>query len=353
VSQATSLSRVIRNPIADAEARESSALLTGAIVFVAGTIPALFVFWGRDLPISGRGSLGEFAAIGSGIAAFLAFLYASLLRAAQHETRTWRRLRWFDVAAMCAAHAVIALLGWIGLASVFSASFQGAQVYGASAAVIAGVCMAITAYAAFLSAVNLTPMLLSLLLAVFLAVGTLASMLSASDPLWWKENLSTLGITDDISALAFNLTLIIAGVMVTTISHYATAWLPTTTRAEERGRYLIRLALILIGILLACVGIFTLDEFFAIHGLTASGMAVIYVAMVIALPRLVPSMPRVFILLGYVFVGVIAVLAIFYITGYYTLTAVELVAFVLIFSWLILFLRNAGSVEPALEPAAE
>nr|WP_227412111.1 MULTISPECIES: DUF998 domain-containing protein [unclassified Cryobacterium] len=196
-------------------------------------------------------------------------------------------------------------------------------------------------------------MLLSLLLAVFLAVGTLASMLSASDPLWWKENLSTLGINDDISALAFNLTLIIAGVMVTTISHYATAWLPTATQAEARGRYLVRLALILIGILLACVGIFTLDEFFAIHGLTASGMALIYVAMVIALPWLVPSMPRVFVLLGYVFVGVIVVLAIFYVTGYYTLTAVELIAFVLIFAWLIVFLRTAGSVEPKVELNAE
>ncbi|WP_168627572.1 MULTISPECIES: DUF998 domain-containing protein [unclassified Cryobacterium] len=354
MSRATSLSRVIQNPIADAEARESSALLVGAVVFVAGTIPALFVFWGRDLPISGRGSVGEFAAIGSGIAALLAVLYASLLRSAQQrDTRTWRRLRWFDVAAICAAHAVIALLGWIGLASVFSASFQGAEVYGTSAAVLAGVIMAITAYAAFLSAINLTPMLLSLLLAVFLAVGTLASMLSASDPLWWKENLSTLGINDDISALAFNLTLIIAGVMVTTISHYATAWLPTATQAEARGRYLVRLALILIGILLACVGIFTLDEFFAIHGLTASGMALIYVAMVIALPWLVPSMPRVFVLLGYVFVGVIVVLAIFYVTGYYTLTAVELIAFVLIFAWLIVFLRTAGSVEPKVELNAE
>jgi hypothetical protein len=56
-------------------------------------------------------------------------------------------------------------------------------------------------------------------------------------------------------------------------------------------------------------------------------------------------MPRVFVLLGYVFVGVIVLLAIFFAVGYYNLTAVELVAGVLIFSWIIVFLRSAGSMQ--------
>ena len=359
MGQPRSLVRIIRHPIADAESRESSALLVGTVAFVLGVIPAVFVFWGRDLPISGRGSVGDFAAVGSAIAALLAFVYGCLLRrrqgrravvAGQTAGRVWRPLRWFDIAALCLAHGVIAMLGWVGLAAIFSAGFEGARLYPTSAAVLVGVVMAITAYAAFLSAVNLTPMLLSIVLVLFLAVGTIASTLSATDPLWWQKNLSTLGINDDLSALAFNLTLIIAGVMVTTISHYATAWLPSTTPTEVRGRNLVRLGLMVIGILLACVGIFPVDEYFELHNVSASGMAVVYVAMVIALPTLVPSMPRVFVLLGYVFVGVIVVLAVFFVTGYYNLTAVELVAFALIFSWLIVFLRSAGSVASATEP---
>ena len=350
MSSSASLVRILRHPIASAEARESTALLVGAVAFVAGVVPGILIFWGRELPISGRGSVGDFAAVGSAIAALLAFLYGSLLRRAHHGVaRRWRRLTWYDIAALCLAHAIIAMLGWVGLAAVFSASLEGALLYATAAAAIAGAIMAITAYAAFLSAVNLTPMLLSLVLAVFLAVGTLASMLSASDPLWWQENLSTLGINDDISSLAFNLTLIIAGVMVTTIAHYATAWLPTSTPREVRGRTLVRAALILMGILLACVGLLPVDDYFTLHGMSASGMALIYVVMVIALRALVPSMPRVFILLGYVFVGVIVMLAAFYITGYYNLTAVELVAFILIFSWLVLFLRSAGSMDSPQE----
>lgn len=332
--------------MADAEARESSALLVGGVIFIVGLVPGIFVFWGRDAPISGRGSLGDFAAIGSAIAAILAFLYGCFLRRTQRTPAPkWRRLHWFDVAALCLAHAIIALLGWVGLASVFGTGFEGARVYATSAAVLSAIIMAITAYAAFLSAVGLTPMLFSLVLAVFLFVGALASMLSASDPLWWQENLSTLGISDDISAMAFNVTLIIAGVMVTTISHYATVWLPTSTRSEARGRTIVRSALILIGVLLTCVGLFPLDENLAIHNISASGMVAVFVAMVIALPKLVRSIPRVFVVLGYVFVGGIVVLAIFFLTGYYNLTAVELIAFTFVFAWLIIFLRNTGSLE--------
>ncbi|BDZ54954.1 hypothetical protein GCM10025870_20270 [Agromyces marinus] len=79
------------------------------------------------------------------------------------------------------------------------------------------------------------------------------------------------------------------------------------------------------------------------HNTVASGMAVVYAVIVIGLPKFLPSMPRVFVILGWVYVGVIVVLGVFFATGYYNLTAVELVAGLLIFSWIILFLRNADS----------
>lgn len=350
MSGSSSIARILRHPVASTESRESSALLAGAGAFVLGALVGLVMFWDRDVPISGRGSIGDFAAIGGALVAIAAFLFGCTLRRAQIRRdaaggKDRPRLHWFDIAALAVAHAVIALLGWVGLASVLSESFVGASMYATSAALLAGVALALTAYLAFLSAVNLTPMMLSLVLALFLAVGALASMLSATDPLWWQKNLSTLGISDDISALAFNLTLIIAGVMVTTIAHYATAFLPHSTRSEARGRNLVRFGLVLIGVLLACVGIFPVDEFLEAHNTAATGMAIVYVVMVVSLRWLLPSMPRIFILFGYVYVGVIVVLATFFITGYYNLTAVELIAAVLIFSWVIVFLRNTGAVE--------
>src|SRR4029453_11965746 len=142
-----------------------------------------------------------------------------------------------------------------------------------------------------------------------------------SDPHWWQENLSALGMTDDISALAFNLTLIIDGAIVTIIARYATATLPTATREELRSRTLLRSGLVLIGIFLALVGVFPVDRFFLVHNTVATGMAVVFAALVIGLRWLVRALPRVFILLGYVYIGVIVVLAGFFAGGYYNLTA--------------------------------
>ncbi len=359
VSQTMSLRRVFHRPTG-VEARESSALLAGGAAFVITTVIAGIVFWGRSAPISGPGSVGQFVGFAAAIAAAVVFAGTRVLmrrRASSPADGQGTRLRWFDIAALALAHGIIALLGWIGLSALLAQSFKGAVVFSVSAAILAGAAVAVTAYAAFLSAANLTPMLVSVLLAVFVSAGVLASMLSSSDPLWWQKNLSALGIADDISALAFNLTLIIAGVILTIVAHYVTAPIPAETKAEIRGRRLVRWAIALIGILLACVGIFPVDEFMQAHNLSATGMAIVYVALVIALPHLIPRLPRVFVWLGYVYVGVIVVIAVFFINGYYNLTAVELIAFLLIFSWLIVFLRNTshlsgGPAEPVEESSS-
>lgn len=354
MSTSAPIGRLLRHPFADTESLESSALVVGAIAFVITTIVALLVFWGGDLPISGPGSVGQFAALGSALAAIVVFVSARVYlgRHAGHrqslpqEVRVdGARLRWFDIAALALAHAVIALLGWLAIVDVVENSFSDATVYWFSAAVLSGVAVAVTAYLVLLSAVRLTPMLLSIILAVFLVAGVFTSMLSASDPHWWQKNLSTLGISDDVSSLAFNLTLIIAGVIVTTVAHYATAGIPVATAAEAGGRSSVRSGLVAIGVLLACVGLFPLDRSLTIHNVSASGMALIFVILVLGMHRFVPGTPRVFLLLGYVFVAVIVMLAVFFVTGYYNLTAVELVAFLLIFTWLILFIRNTATMS--------
>jgi hypothetical membrane protein len=238
------------------------------------------------------------------------------------------------------AHGVIALLGWIGIATVMEHSFVGATVYATPAIVIASAATALTGYLAFLSGVNLSARQLSLVLAVFLVVGMTTAMLSSTDPLWWQMNLSALGITHDISSLTFNLTVIVSGVLITTIARFGTATLPAYTTAQRRRRTTVRVLFVLLGALLACVGIFPVDRFFLMHNTVATGMAVAYAALVIGIPWLIPSMPKAFVVLGFVYVGVVIVLAVLFAAGIYNLTAVELVSALVIFSWIILFLRN-------------
>lgn len=356
MSRPAPISWLLRHPVANAESRESAALLVGAAVFVVGAIPAAIVFWGHDVPISGPGSVGQFVAL---VSAGAAILVVIATRQVMHASRAEGTLldpgpagrggllRWYDIGAIALAHGVIALLVWLAVAGLLSRSFIGAVVFPVPATLLAAVAIAVTAYSVFLSAVGLTPILMSVVLAVFVVAGTFASMLSAGDPLWWQKNLSTLGISDDLSAFAFNLTVLIAGVIVTTLAHYATVAIPVVTPEEVRGRALVRGALVLLGILLAGVGLFPLDQNMTAHNVSAAGMLVVFITVVLGLRWWIPAMPRVFLLLGYVYLGIIALLAVWFVTGYYTLTAVELVAFLLIFSWLIVFLRHTGAMAPA------
>jgi hypothetical protein len=93
------------------------------------------------------------------------------------------------------------------------------------------------------------------------------------------------------------------------------------------------------------VGVFPVDQFWALHTGVASGMLVAYGVLVIRLPQWIPGMPRAFVLLGWLFLAVTVGLAVLFFVGYYTLTAVELVAGLLVFTWIILFIRNADALQ--------
>ncbi|WP_231868173.1 DUF998 domain-containing protein [Microbacterium sp. CH1] len=348
--------RQVRGPATSDAVFEATALIVGAAFLLGGFLVALPVFWGHQLSISGTGSIGMFAAYGGAIAAALAFALGRLaVRAPEPDPSVARdgfavpgdRLRWYDLAAIAFAHAAIAYLGWLGIAQLLEQSFVDAPVFPFPGAILVAVAFALTGYVAFLSAVALTPTVLSLVLAVFLVVGAFAAMLASSDVHWWRDNLSALGMSSNSASVAFNVTLIIAGIMVTTISRYATAGLPVDDPVDRRGRTIVRGGLILMGIFLACVGIFPVDEFFGLHNTVATGMAVVFAVIVLGLPWFVRSIPRVFVGLGWAYVLVIVLLGAFFAVGYYNLTAVELIAAVLIFSWIIVFLRTAGAMGPS------
>ena len=353
--------RQLRGPETADSVFEATALLVGAAFLLLGFLIGLPSFWGREMAISGAGSIGAFAAYGGGGTAVLAFVIGRLVSRPAHVgpdgvrdgfSVPGDRLRWYDLAAIAFAHAAIAYLGWLGIAELLERSFTDAPVFAFPGAVLVAVAFALTAYVTFLSAIALSPLVLSLVLAVFLVVGAFAAMLASSDVHWWRDNLSALGMSTNSASVAFNVTLIIAGVLVTTIARYATAGLPVDDPVDRRGRFIVRGGLILLGIFLACVGLFPVDEFFLLHNTVATGMTVVFGVVVVGLPWFLRAMPRVFVAFGWAYVLVIVLLAAFFAVGYYNLTAVELIAAVLIFSWIIVFLRTAGSVDPARRHAS-
>ena len=89
-------------------------------------------------------------------------------------------------------------------------------------------------------------------------------------------------------------------------------------------------------------------------------MVVVFVFPHCPHPGPVPSISPAFAALGWVFLAAIVVAAVLWFpVGYYNLTAVELIAGLLIFSWLIVLIRNLAAVDanqfkrqPATSPGA-
>jgi hypothetical membrane protein len=342
---------------------EGAAIVVGAVGLVVGALVALPFFWGRSLPIAGPSSLSEAAAILAGFAGLFAYVTGRLWhrttlspfggrpdREAGGEAGGERAPRSiggagvFDTVVIALAHGILALLGWLVLGAVLADGFTDAVVYFVSATVLTGVAVGVTAYAAFLSATKMDLMRLSTVLAVFAIVGILVAMLSAPDPHWWKFHLSALGMSDSASSLTFNITLIVAGLMMAAIARYATD-LHGTAGGPRAAILRVRVCLILIGLLLAGVGLFPLDVSQVLHNASAVGMLLAFSLLIFWVPRALPEAPRSFLVFGYACFGAIVIAAAFFVTGYYVLTATELVAGVIVFGWLTVYLRMSGAAE--------
>jgi hypothetical membrane protein len=320
--------------------RATLALGLSATALVVVGLITLIVFRLRPLPITGQGSIGGYSAIAAASVALVAFAVGRYV--VPVPDRTSRVLNVLDVAALASAHAVIALVTWALLAEIVEAGFIDALVFGLPSMLLAGAIAAVTAYVVFYSATHMDLSLLAVVLAVFTVEGVIASMLTATDPHWWKEHLSALGMTDDASALAFNSTLVLAGLIITTLARYATRRIPTS---HEHGLARVRLCLILIGVLLALVGVFPTDTFYWVHTGFACATGIVFAVLIMLLPRWVPGMSRAFFALGWLFVAILAVVVVLFATGYYNLTAVELIGGIFFFAWILLFIVNAAALQ--------
>lgn len=333
-----------------AVASESLALGAGAgaLVLLGGV--SLLLTRGDAVPLSGRGSAGDMAAVGSAALGALAVVGGLVRRrrakpSARRVGGIWRDV--VDIAALALAHACVLLIGTLALFSLFQRSFVGAVAFPFACAVLVGTAGAVSVYFAYLSAVSMNIYRLAALLAVFLFMGTITSMLTAENPQWWEMSLSVLGADDDTSGFAFNVTLILAGFLVAVVAGYSTkqleiAALSKSAKSRRRVR-LLQAGLVIMGVMLACVGLF--PENLAVHNFVASGMVTVFAALVLSIPRLVPPISPAFVALGFVFLAVIVVAGVLFALGYDNLTAVELIAASLIFAWLVVLIRNLAAVD--------
>ena len=108
------------------------------------------------------------------------------------------------------------------------------------------------------------------LIAMLLAVGSLASMSITPTGEWWTHNFSTLGTSDDIAAACFNIAIVVSGAGMAAMSAGLTRAVAEPRFGARRGGLVaMRVLIVLIGVSLMGVGLVPIDGATDLHNAAA------------------------------------------------------------------------------------
>jgi hypothetical membrane protein len=326
------------------------------IAFISGAIGAVYglvvSFYAADRELfGGEWSFGIMAAIGSAIIAAIGAAIG-YWRARLRPGEEWRLSlpAWkytVNTISVVIAHTALAFLATYATFRVLSLGFVGLPVIAFWAVVLMAVALGLTGYFVFLSVSRMTTQRMSSLLMSFIVLGTLTSMVTTPDKEWWEVHFSQLGTFDDLSSWVFNGTLIAGGLLVTSFAVYIAidmdALIARGRLTNPRSSRIVSSLFVVMGIMLAFVGIVPVDVNLLIHNLSATGMAIVFLVLLIGGPKLLAGMPPAYFISSWSFLGATVASAVLFAVGYFGLTAFEILVFALIFGWISVFIRFLGA----------
>jgi len=311
----------------------------------------VFTWLWPDLPLSGPGSFGDLSALTAGVVTAVS-TSTGYWRSRHSVGQEWRLTLapWkFGVNAVSVVivHTILAILATISGYFILSEGFIGLTMVPFWAAVLLAINLGLAAHFSYLSASRMTTQRMSSLLMAFMLVGALTAMVTTPDPEWWKLHFSHLGTFEDsVSSWIFNGTLIAGGLLVTTfgvyVAHDMHALVDRGILKRANAPRIVSVVFVVMGIMLAGVGLVPVDVNMAIHNLSATGMAIVFLGLLISAPRVLKGMPRTFFLVTWGFLAALVLSIVLFITLFFGLTAFEIIVFALVFAWIAVFIRFLG-----------
>lgn len=334
---------------------ESEAIYAAGAAGVLGALYGLVVaIVAPDLPLAdSSGAFGLLAGIGAAVLAAAAAV-TGYWRSRSRADQEWRRSLppWkftVNTISVVIVHTALTFLAVLTAFRILAEGFIGLPVITFWSIVLMTVSLGLSAYVVYLSVSRMTTQRMSSLLMAFVVIGTLTAMLTTPDPEWWKVHFSQLGSFQDLSSYIFNGTLIAAGLLVTTFAVY----IANDLRAlgdhgvvrNPRAPRTVSTLFVIMGVMLALVGVFPVNVNLLLHNLSASGMAVMFLVLLIGGGRFFAGMPRTYFISAWAFLAATIASVILFAVGYFSLTAFEIIVFALIFGWIAVFIRFLGVSE--------
>ena len=208
--------------------------------------------------------------------------------------------------------------------------------------------VALVSYIVYLKASNMSTLKLGSLLTIFIISGTCASMITSENKYWWQNHFSALGAGSTLSSYAFNLTLIIGGILVASLADYIVSDIYRAYKDDEkyvRNKVrIVRSLFIFLGITTVLIGVFPYDRFKLIHDIFANLMAVTLVLLIIFVPILIRKFSISFSVFSYSLAAIAIGSYMLYSSKKITLLVWEIIAVMMFFAWMVIFIRQVSAM---------
>lgn len=255
---------------------------------------------------------------------------------------------WRNLPTVALAFALISFMLMAGLFWIAGRLFKGASFDLVTSTALFALMTSVE-----IQAINsLVPQLSSRLLTnIFIAVivsGVILAMISNQNLYWWKHNLSFLGTNKAVDSWEFNLALFFSGLILLALVDYLFASLKRIF-PKSRQLLVLRILLTLLAIDLGMVGAFPNNlEIHSLHTRLAGYLIFLILGLIFGIRWLLPDISTDFQHISWMIaVALLAGEILFQVVGYLSLTAFEIMAFLLAFSWLVmLFERLNDYLEP-------
>ncbi|GAF40953.1 ykiI protein [Agrilactobacillus composti DSM 18527 = JCM 14202] len=297
------------------------------------------------IPLTGRLSISAAVIILGGVSGILAFITFYIRNGKQDRNRTLKGLYWRNFPVVLLSFTIILALALIAIFWFMGILFKDAAFDPYTASVLFLLFTLTINYFMVYAALHINSEMLVRLLITVIVSGVLASMVTNSDNHWWQTNLSFLGTKHANYSWQFNLTLMVSALLMVGLIDYLFVWLHRKY-PQNLGLSILRVLLAIMAFSLFGVGAFANNGqglLHLLHDLTAWGLVAVLGLTVILIRWLLPkgASSRQFQIISDVIVALLLVdFILFKYVGYFSLTAFQLVAFDLAFSWILLLLST-------------
>ncbi len=191
-----------------------------------------------------------------------------------------------------------------------------------------------------LAAQTISSVMLTTLFTIVISSGVIISMASNSQQRWWQHNLSFLGTNLASNSWQFNFTLVFSAlIMVVLIDYLFVALQANYPRSRQLTT--LRVILTLTAIDLGAVGAFPNNaSFHVLHDQLSKVLIYAIILLIVGIKWLLPDVTKEFLTTSYL-IGATLILidVLFQFVGYLSLTAFELIGFILAFGWILLLFQ--------------